>query len=69
MNAQFAKFKSKLCKQNRHVDCSKQWEGLGFVAVCECICHKKKGNDVSSNISGSTSIIPLLGHNYEQIML
>jgi hypothetical protein len=68
MNTQLVKFKSKLCKDNRHTNCSKQWEGL-VLSHCVNVRATKKGDDVSSSVSGSTSIIPLLGHSYERINL
>lgn len=56
MNTQLVRFTSKLCKENRHVNCSKQWEGLGFIALCDCICHEKK-DDIGSDVSGNVNII------------
>lgn len=49
-------FNSKECKERRHSDCPRKWEGLGFIALCDCICHRKKDN-VGSDVSGSASII------------
>jgi hypothetical protein len=56
MNTQLVEFKSKLCTQDRHWMCSRQWEGLGIIALCNCACHEKK-EDVSSDVSGIASVI------------
>lgn len=42
MNAQLIEFRSKQCKQDKHWLCSRQWKGLGFIALCNCTCHEKK---------------------------
>ena len=56
MNTQLVEFKSKLCTQDRHWMCSRQWEGLGIIALCNCACHEKK-EDVNSDVSGIASVI------------
>lgn len=56
MNAQLVEFKGKLCKQDRHWMCSRQWEGLGFIALCNCTCHEKK-EDASSDGSGIANVV------------
>lgn len=55
MNVQLLEFRSKFCKQDRHWMCSRQWEGLGFIALCNCACHEKKEDasypaDIGANV-------------------
>lgn len=35
-------FFSKDCRNDKHSECSACWEGLGFVATCDCTCHKQE---------------------------
>ena len=45
-------FHSKECKQDRHSNCARQWEGFGFNVICKCDCHQnnKKGKDVGISL-------------------
>ena len=49
-------FNSRECKGSRHSDCARQWEGFGYVALCNCDCHRKK-EFVSSDGNGIANVI------------
>ena len=42
MNTQFVEFKSKLCKEDRHWMCSRQWEGLVLLHYAIVLVMKKR---------------------------
>jgi hypothetical protein len=39
-------FSSRECNNLEHLRCVQLWEGLGFQARCNCLCHNKKELEV-----------------------
>ena len=38
-------FRSRDCKSKNHVNCSREWTGIGIKVICNCSCHPYNSND------------------------
>jgi hypothetical protein len=43
-------FLSRDCKSKNHVNCGREWTGIGFKVICRCICHNNNNSDDSDTI-------------------
>lgn len=43
-------FLSRDCKCKNHVNCSREWAGIGVKVICSCSCHNNNNSNDSDTI-------------------